>query len=311
LDWQTLFFSIEANGPRILVGFSTINTHDAMEPKDLLEANLEVIARIVAAACRRARRYGPDAEDFAASVHLALIENDYGVLRRYQGRSAFSTYLTVVIERLMEDDRNRTMGRWRPSAEATRLGPAALLLESLVRRDRRSFEEALPLVQTVDPSLTREQIQSMLQQIPERSPRAQITQLDDVAAVLRTPDETDAAALWNEARPLSAQTNEIVRDTLAALPAEDRALLQFRFAESMKIADISRMLRLPQRPLYRRIEALLERFRASLAAAGVDGRAASDLLQKSSVDTLDFGFEERIDARQSNEEEGPEWAAKP
>ncbi|HXA16926.1 MAG TPA: hypothetical protein VN380_08045 [Thermoanaerobaculia bacterium] len=79
----------------------------------------------------------------------------------------------------------------------------------------------------------------------------------------------------------------------------------------MKIADISRMLRLPQRPLYRRIEALLERFRASLAAAGVDGSTAADLLQKSSVDTLDFGFEERIDARQSNQEEGPERAAKP
>lgn len=277
-----------------------------MEPRDLLEANLEVIHRIVAAACRRARRNGPDAEDFAASVHLALIENDYAVLRKYQGRCAFSTYLTVVIERLLEDERNHTMGRWRPSAEATRLGPAVLLLESLVRRDRRSVEEALPFVQTVDPSLTREKIEALLQQIPERSPRAQATALDDVAAVLRTSDETDALALSNETRPLSTRTNDVVRETLAALPAEDRALLQFRFAESMKIADISRMLRLPQRPLYRRIEALLERFRASLAAAGVEGRAAADLLQKTSVDTLDFGFEERNDARQSNEEEGPD-----
>jgi RNA polymerase sigma factor for flagellar operon FliA len=239
-------------------------------------------------------------------VHLALIENDYAVLRKYQGRCAFSTYLTVVIERLMEDERNRTMGRWRPSAEATRLGPAALLLESLVRRDRRSLEEALPFVQSADPSLTREQVEALLLQIPERSARAQATALDDVAAVLRTPDETDALALSNETRPLSTRTNDVVRETLAALPAEDRALLQFRFAESMKIADISRMLRLPQRPLYRRIEALLERFRASLQAAGVEGRAAADLLQKTSVDTLDFGFEERIGARQSNEEEGPD-----
>ena len=282
-----------------------------MEPRDLLEASLEVIDGIVAAACRRARRYGPDAEDFAATVHLALIENDYAVLRKYQGRSSFPTYLTVVIERLMEDDRNRSMGRWRPSAEAQRLGPAALLLESLVRRDRRSLEEALPFVQTVDPSLTRAQVEAMLGQIPERSVRRQLTDLEDVAPVLRTSDETDALALANETRPLSVRTNDVVRDTLAALPTEDRALLQFRFAESMKIADISRMLRLPQRPLYRRIEGLLERFRISLAAAGVDGTAASDLLQKTSVDLLDFGFEERIGARQSNEEEGPERAAQP
>jgi RNA polymerase sigma factor for flagellar operon FliA len=175
-----------------------------------------------------------------------------------------------------------------------------------VRRDRRSLEAALPFVQTVDPSLTREQIETMLRQIPERSARAQATPLDDVSAVLRTSDETDALALSNETRPLCTRTNDVVRETLAALPAEDRALLQFRFAESMKIADISRMLRLPQRPLYRRIEALLERFRASLSAAGVEGGAAADLLQKTSVDTLDFGFEERIDARQSNEEEGPD-----
>ncbi|HXA16925.1 MAG TPA: hypothetical protein VN380_08040 [Thermoanaerobaculia bacterium] len=155
-----------------------------MDPREILEANLDVIDGSVAAACRRARRYGPDAEDFAASVHLAFIENDYAVLRRYQGRSAFSTYLTVVIERLMDDDRNRTMGRWRPSAEAMRLGPAALLLESLVRRDGRSLEEALPFVETVDPSLTREQIQTMLEQIPARSARARITHLDDVASEL-------------------------------------------------------------------------------------------------------------------------------
>jgi len=280
-----------------------------MEPRDLLESNLEVIDRIVAAACRRARRYGPDAEDFAASVRLALIENDYAVLRKYQGRSAFSTYLTIVIERMMEDDRNRAMGRWRPCAEAMRLGPAAMLLESLVRRDRRSVDEALPLVQAVDRSLTRDQVEAMLQQIPERSARAQLTPLDDVAAEVRTSDQTDALALSNEARRLSARTNEVVRETLAALSAEDRALLQFRFAESMKIADISRMLRLPQRPLYRRIEALLERFRASLAAAGVDGSTAADLLQKTSVDALDFGLEERTGARQSNQERGPDRAA--
>jgi RNA polymerase sigma factor (sigma-70 family) len=282
-----------------------------MQPRDLLEANLEVIDRIAAAACRRARRYGPDAEDFAASVRLALVEDDYAVLRKYQGRCAFSTYLTVVIERLMEDERNRTLGRWRPSAEATRLGPAALLLESLMRRDHRSLGEAVPLVQAVDASLTRERIEAMLRQIPERAARPQLTSIDDVASAVRTSEETDALALSNEARRLSARTNEIVRDILAALPSEDSALLQFRFAESMKIVDISRMLRLPQRPLYRRLEGLIERFRVSLQAAGIGGSAAADLLQKTSVDALDFGLEERTGARQSNQEEGLERAAEP
>lgn len=281
-----------------------------MDPRALLETNLELIGRLVAAACRRAGRFGPDAEDFAASVHLALIEDDYAILRRYQGRSAFTTYLTVVIERLMEDERNRALGRWRASAEAMRLGPAALLLESLVRRDHRSLDEALPLVQAVDASLTRERVEAMLGQLPERSVRPRPMPIEDVAPTVRGSEETDALALANEARQLSERTNEVVRDTLASLPSEDRALLQFRFAESMKISDISRMLRLPQRPLYRRLEALLERFRASLAAAGVEGSAAAHLLQKTSVDALDFGFEERNSSRQSKEENGSERAAR-
>jgi len=186
-----------------------------------------------------------------------------------------------------------------------------VLLESLVRRDHRSIEEALPLVQAVDRSLTRERIEATLRQIPERAERPRPMPLDDAVSAVATSDETDALALANEARPLSGRTNEVVRETIAALPQEDRALLQFRFAESMKISDISRMMRLPQRPLYRRIEALLDRFRASLAAAGVDGSAALGLLQKTSVDALDFGFEERSSARQSNEEGGPARAAEP
>src|ERR1051326_997720 len=260
-----------------------------MQPRYLLEQNLEVIDRIVAAACRRARRYGADADDFAASVRLALIEDDYAVLRKYEGRSAFSTYLTVVVERLLEDERNRAIGRWRASAEAMRLGSAATLLESLVRRDHRSLDEALPIVQAADPSITRAKAEEVLNQLPEPRPRPnlaratprsrddalpmvqaadpsitrakaeevlnhlpergarpQLTPLDDVAPKMRTTEETDALALSNEARKLSSRTNEIVRETLDGLPAEDRALLQFRFAESMKIADISRMLRLPQ-----------------------------------------------------------------
>ena len=275
-----------------------------MGPREILEANLALVDEIVSVACSRARRYGADAEDFAASVRLALLENDYAILRSYQGRSSLATYLTVVIERLLEDDRNRTLGRFRPSAEAMRLGPAAVLLESLVRRDRRSIDEALPFVQAVDPSLTRECIEALLARIPERSPRPVSMDLDSVTPdALRASDASDAEAIANEVRPLSDRTNRIVRETLAALPSEDRALLQFRFAESMSIADISRMLRLPQRPLYRRLEGLLDRFRRSLAAARIDGSIAADLLRKSSVDEMDFGFAESSELRQSNQKE--------
>jgi hypothetical protein len=46
----------------------------------------------------------------------------------------------------------------------------------------------------------------------------------------------------------------------------------------MTIADISGLLRLPQRPLYRRLESLLKRFRAAFAAAGVEARDVAELI---------------------------------
>ena len=65
------------------------------------------------------------------------------MLRRFEGRSSLTTYITVVVQRLFLDRRNRLWGKWRPSAEARRLGPTAVLLERLVSRDGWSAEQAL------------------------------------------------------------------------------------------------------------------------------------------------------------------------
>jgi DNA-directed RNA polymerase specialized sigma24 family protein len=133
-----------------------------------------------------------------------------------------------------------------------------------------------------------------------------VTVLDDVAAASLTGrDATDARALNNEARPLSGRTTETVKRTLDALPLEDRMLLRFHFAADMSIADISRMTRLPQRPLYRRIQKILDAFRRALAAAGIDARAVEDLLEDSQLD-LDFGLDEETGSiRPSIPEDGP------
>jgi hypothetical protein len=41
-----------------------------------------------------------DAEEFAAHTKLMLIEANYAILRKFEGRSKFTTYLTTVIQRL-------------------------------------------------------------------------------------------------------------------------------------------------------------------------------------------------------------------
>ena len=42
-----------------------------------------------------------DIEDLASEVFLAILANDYGVLRRFRGQSSLATYLTVVSRRVV------------------------------------------------------------------------------------------------------------------------------------------------------------------------------------------------------------------
>ena len=50
---------------------------------------------------RSIRLSSPDREDFAADVFLAIVEDDYAVLRRFRGDASLATYLTVVSRRVV------------------------------------------------------------------------------------------------------------------------------------------------------------------------------------------------------------------
>jgi RNA polymerase sigma factor for flagellar operon FliA len=272
-----------------------------MDPARLFSDNLPLIEQVIAGVCRRARMHGADGEDFASTAKLALVEDDYAILRKYEGRAALSTYLTIVVERLLSDQRMHDLGRWHPSVEATRMGAAGVLLETLVRRDRRTLDDALPHLQALDPSLTRTQAAAMLERFPERRPRpvaADIDQLPEELLVAR--DEPDAPLRADEARRLSEEAGRVVREQVAALDLDDRVLLRLRFAGAMSIADISRATRLPQRPLYRRFETMLGALRRALAEAGITRRDAEEVLAAAAVEELDLGLAESSADRQSN-----------
>src|SRR5262245_56729873 len=62
-------------------------------------AHLPFIERAAAYAARSNHLAAQDAEDFASCVKVKLLENDYAVLRKFQGRSSLRTFLSVVIQR--------------------------------------------------------------------------------------------------------------------------------------------------------------------------------------------------------------------
>ncbi|MFV2065859.1 MAG: RNA polymerase sigma factor [Pirellulales bacterium] len=53
------------------------------------------------AQCRSYRLTPEDHDDLAAEVFLALIRDDFAVLRRFRGQSSLATYLTVVARRVV------------------------------------------------------------------------------------------------------------------------------------------------------------------------------------------------------------------
>ncbi|MEA2490245.1 MAG: hypothetical protein QOH21_2037, partial [Acidobacteriota bacterium] len=190
-----------------------------------------------------------------------------------------ATFLAVVFEHLLGDQRVKQYGKWHASAEAERLGPAAVLLERLIHREYRTLPDAVSIVRTVHPSLSEREVQAMAARLPERAARPRAVDVESMEELpVAAPASADERVVEADVQRLSDRAGQVVRRLMAQMPEEDRALLRFRFGRGMSIADISRIMRLPQRPLYRRLEALLARLRSALQAAGIDARDAEALI---------------------------------
>src|SRR5687767_3490167 len=140
---------------------------------------LEEIDRAARFVARRAGLDPGDADDLSATVKLRLIEDDYAILRRFGGRCALGTYIASIAHRIVADEWAHVHGRWRPSAEARRLGETAVVLERLLRRDGRTLDDAIALAQRIDPALSRAAAIELASRLPERAARATLVPIGD------------------------------------------------------------------------------------------------------------------------------------
>ena len=235
----------------------------------LLEDALPLVSRIVGFLRRRHRLGREEAEDFESFVHERLLEDDCKRLRAFSCRSKLSTYLATVINRLFVDYRRLEWGpRWQPSAEAVRLGPLAIRLEELWQRDALPYEAAAAwLVENAGAE------PAELEEIATRLPLRNRVRIESGAAVAAlevpdpAPDPEQKALAVERASELERLRAAMTRE-LAGLQAADRCILQMHFLEGMTIAEIATVLRLEQRPIYRRRDRLLSMLRESLVASG-------------------------------------------
>jgi RNA polymerase sigma factor (sigma-70 family) len=233
-------------------------------------SKLDVIEKVISFVCARHHLSSVDADDFRSHVMLKLIEDNYRVLRKFQGRSSLRTFLTIVINRLFLDHRNNQWGKWRPSAEAKRLGPIAVLLEQLMGRDGHTFEEACELLETNHRVTTsRSELEAMAARLPVRMRRRFESEdaLDQVAADQPGPDEIAAERERNLA---AARAAAALEKALAKLAPRDRLILRLRYQDGVTVADIARLLECDQKGLFRYIDRLLKRLRRALKRNGID-----------------------------------------
>ena len=248
----------------------------AMSGEQLFLAQLPLIERIVAWVCARRGLRGADAEDFASTVKLRFIENDYEVLGRFEGRSSLPTYVTAVVQRLYLDFQAARFGKWRPSAEARRLGPVALRLETLLYRDGLTFEEAHEVLRTDHGRIeSRETLFDLSLRLPRRVSRKHAS-----TSEREIPDRGAApsAAEHAERAIVAERTFGALRKALACLAARDRIVLRMHVEGGVTVADVARALGEDQKALYRKRDALLKRLRIDLEADGIHSRDVQELL---------------------------------
>ncbi|MCA9238595.1 MAG: sigma-70 family RNA polymerase sigma factor [Planctomycetales bacterium] len=71
--------------------------------EDFVDRFMGLVVHVVnhSAESRSIRLSAADRDDLISEVFLAIVQNDFGVLRRFRGQSSLATYLTVVARRVV------------------------------------------------------------------------------------------------------------------------------------------------------------------------------------------------------------------
>lgn len=166
---------------------------DPSNPESLFLEHLGWINRVAAMTCSQYGVWGPEAEDFASSIRLKLMENNYAIIRKHRGEATLKTYLSVVVKRKFLDYWRESRGRrWRPSAMARRLGPPALDLEALVYRDGFRLDQAGEMLRTSgQTSLSDRDLGALLKELPPRKPRHREVSAAEVPEITQADERPD------------------------------------------------------------------------------------------------------------------------
>lgn len=245
------------------------------DPQAWLESNIALVARVVARTARRCRVAPQDRDEVLSLVWSHLSRNDYRVLRQHRGDSTITTYLHVVVQRVVLDMQISRWGKWRPSAEARRLGEPAIRFERMVVRDGHRPAEARELLRSSGTALPTD-VEARL--VARRAPRRpQLTALAAASASPSSLDDPFSALLERQRARRGARLAARLERALAELPPADQLIIRMRHEQNLKVSQIAAMLGIEPKRLYRRLGAIHAQLKVTLTRLGVCPREAIDV----------------------------------
>jgi RNA polymerase sigma factor (sigma-70 family) len=244
---------------------------------DLYTTHADTIESALAHTCR-AHRLTPDAADeFASWARLRLFDNDQAILRKFEGRSKLRTFLITVVQRLYLDWRNAEWGKWRPSAEARRLGSVAIELERLVLRDQHTYDEAVQTLAAREMA-TPAECEHVWVQLPRRPRRKRVDEEDmtNVPATSSASESVDGEEALVEAEAAIGALSRAIK----GLPPSDQVLVHLHFWSGKTVARIAEITGDDQKALYRRFDKIRAELRRRLEAEGLTKRSLAGIVGK-------------------------------
>ena len=248
------------------------------DPEALFLQHLEFIDRTARSVARRHGYESEDAHDFCSHVKIKLLEDNYAVFRKYQGRSSLTLYLRTVIHRLYIDHEIAQKGKWRPSTTAQRMGPIAVELEQLLYWKHHTLEEAYQILNSKQGiELERDSLYEIAQKLPRRRGKTsvQYLPLDD----MRVPEpaaQRDAPDPETEQK--AKHLARIVKGFVERLSGADRLMLKMRFQDDFTFEEIARFVKEKKLQVYWRLRRILVALQEELRANSLSKTEVRNIL---------------------------------
>ncbi|PYQ28000.1 MAG: hypothetical protein DMF56_17820 [Acidobacteria bacterium] len=243
--------------------------------------HLPTIERIASSVARRYHLSADESGEFVQVVSVRLLDDDYAIIRKFEGRSKLSTYLTIVIPRLFQQWRTELWGKWRPSAEARRLGDKAITLERLMTRDGYTFAEAVKELTTPAGSpYTERELEAIYMRLPPRNSRPMLVPEDVIPeGMIAVPAEAEDLVEMSDRERAARNAVAAVDLLIATMDPEDRLILQLRFWQELTAPEIAeRLPHIHPKKVYKRLDKLVLAMRRALEEAGITKADIEDLL---------------------------------